>query len=174
MTIIVLTGPPGIGKTTAVLQIARVLKDRGINVGGIISREIRVNNERVGFEFINIVTNDTNVLASISGNGPKVGKYFVTRFEGCQFAAERLDHAMKSCNIIICDEIGPMEVKSREFLESVKNLLNVDKKVIVVIHQKLRYPIIDQIRMKSELIINLNLQNREKINEILLHKLRVE
>ena len=81
---------------------------------------------------------------------------------------------MKSCNIIICDEIGPMEVKSREFLESVKNLLNVDKKVIVVIHQKLRYPIIDQIRMKSELIINLNLQNREKINEILLHKLRIE
>ena len=173
MTIIVLTGPPGIGKTTAVLQIARVLKDRGINVGGIVSREIRVNNERVGFEFIDFITNDTNVLASISGKGPKVGKYFVS-FEGCQFAAERLDHAMKSCNIIICDEIGPMEVKSREFLESVKNLLNVDKKVIVVIHQKLRYPIIDQIRMKSELIINLNLQNREKINEILLHKLRVE
>jgi nucleoside-triphosphatase len=173
MTIIVLTGPPGIGKTTAVLQIARVLKDRGINVGGIVSREIRVNNERVGFEFIDLITNDTNVLASISGKGPKVGKYFVS-FEGCHFAAERLDHAMKSCNIIICDEIGPMEVKSREFLESVKNLLNVDKKVIVVIHQKLRYPIIDQIRMKSELIINLNLQNREKINEILLHKLRVE
>ena len=173
MTIIVLTGPPGIGKTTAVLQIARVLKDRGKNVGGIVSREIRVNNERVGFEFIDLITNDTNVLASIIGNGPKVGKYFVS-FEGCHFAAERLSDAMKSCNIIICDEIGPMEVKSREFLESVKNLLNVDKKVIVVIHQKLRYPIIDQIRMKSELIINLNLQNREKTNEILLHKLGVE
>ena len=173
MTIIVLTGPPGIGKTTAVLQIARVLKDRGINVGGIVSREIRVNNERVGFEFIDLITNDTNVLASISGNGPKVGKYFVS-FEGCHFAAERLSDAMKSCNIIICDEIGPMEVKSREFLESVKNLLNVDKKILVVIHQKLRYPIIDQIRMKSELIINLNLQNREKISEILLQKLRVE
>ena len=78
MTIIVLTGPPGIGKTTAVLQIARVLKDRGKNVGGIVSREIRVNNERVGFEFIDLITNDTNVLASIIGNGPKVGKYFVS------------------------------------------------------------------------------------------------
>ena len=78
MTIIALTGPPGIGKTTAVLQIARVLKDRGINVGGIVSREIRVNNERVGFEFIDLITNDTNVLASISGKGPKVGKYFVS------------------------------------------------------------------------------------------------
>src|SRR5262249_21768456 len=116
---------------------------------------------------------NTNVLASISGKGPKVGKYFVS-FEGCLFAAERLSDAIKSCNIIICDEIGPMEVKSREFIESVKNLVDVDKKVIVVIHQKLRHPIIDQIRMKSELLINLNLQNREKINEILLHKLRVE
>jgi len=173
MTIIALTGPPGIGKTTAVIQTARILKDRGINVGGIVSREIRVNDERVGFEFIDLITNDTNVLASISGKGPKVGKYFVS-FEGCLFAAERLSDAMKSCNIIICDEIGPMEVKSREFIESVKNLVDVDKKVIVVIHQKLRHPIIDQIRMKSELLINLNLQNREKINEILLHKLRVE
>src|SRR5215510_14101002 len=146
MTIIALTGPPGIGKTTAVIQTARILKDRGINVGGIVSREIRVNDERVGFEFIDLITNDTNVLASISGKGPKVGKYFVS-FEGCLFAAERLSDGMKSCNIIICDEIGPMEVKSREFIESVKNLVDVDKKVIVVIHQKLRHPIIDQITM---------------------------
>ena len=85
MTILVITGAPGIGKTTAVIHVARTLKDKGINVGGIVSREIRFNNIRIGFEFIDLITNDTHVLASITGNGPKIGKYFVS-LEGCRFA----------------------------------------------------------------------------------------
>ena len=52
MTIIVLTGAPGVGKTTAVIRVARDLKERGLKVGGIVSRELRTNNMRVGFEFI--------------------------------------------------------------------------------------------------------------------------
>ena len=91
---------------------------------------------RVGFEFVDLITNDTNVLAYVTGNGPKVGKYFVS-LDGCRFEAERLVVALKSCDVIICDGIGPMELKSIEFINSVKNLLEVDKKVIVVMHQKL-------------------------------------
>src|SRR6266487_44635 len=112
MTIIVLTGAPGVGKTTAVIRVARVLKERGVIVGGIVSRELRTNNMRIGFEFIDLATNDTNVLASITGNGPKVGKYFVN-VAGCRFAAERLTNAVRNSDVIICDEIGPMELKSR-------------------------------------------------------------
>jgi len=87
MTIIVLTGAPGVGKTTAVIRVARALKERGVKVGGIVSRELRINNMRVGFEFIDLTTNDRTVLASITGNGPKVGRYFVN-VTGCRFAAE--------------------------------------------------------------------------------------
>ena len=173
MTILALTGAPGIGKTTAVIRAARTLKDRGLIVGGIVSREIRINNIRVGFEFFDLITNDTNVLASMSGNGPKVGKYFVS-LEGCSFAAERLSSAVKSCDVIICDEIGPMELKSIEFINSIKNLLDVDKKVIVVVHQKLHHPLVNQFRNKSSLLINIDLENREKVNEILLDRLLVK
>jgi len=48
-----------------------------------------------------------------------------------------------------------MEIKSGEFLEAVKNLLDLDKKVVVVT---------DQFRYKSSLLINLCLENREKVN----------
>ena len=170
MTIIVLTGAPGVGKTTAVIRVARALKERGVKVGGIVSRELRINNMRVGFEFIDLTTNDRTVLASITGNGPKVGKYFVN-VAGCRFAAERLTNAVRNSDVIICDEIGPMELKSREFIDSVKNLLEVDKKVIVVVHQKLQHLLTDEFRNKSSLLINLDLENREKANEILLDKL---
>jgi nucleoside-triphosphatase len=112
MTITILTGAPGVGKSTAVIRAAGALKDRGLNVGGIVSKELRTNNIRVGFEFIDLNTNDTGVLASITGNGPKIGKYFVD-LAGCRFAAERLCRAIKNCDVIFCDEIGPMELKSR-------------------------------------------------------------
>jgi len=170
MTIIVLTGAPGVGKTTAVIRVARALKERGVKVGGIVSRELRINNMRVGFEFIDLTSNDRSVLASITGNGPKVGKYFVN-VAGCRFAAERLTNAVRNSDVIICDEIGPMELKSKEFIDSVKNLLEVDKKVIVVVHQKLQHPLTDEFRNKSSLLINLDLKNREKVNEILLDRL---
>ena len=173
MTIIVLTGAPGVGKTTAVMRAARALNDRGLNVGGIVSRELSINNIRIGFEFIDLITNDTNVLASITGNGPKVGKYFVN-LAGCRFAAERLSSAAKNCDVIICDEIGPMELKSREFIDSVKNLLDVDKKTLVVVHQRLQHPVAEEFRKKSSLLISLDLENREKVNERLLDRLLLE
>ena len=86
MTILVLTGAPGIGKTTAVIRAASSLRDRGLKVGGIVSRDLRINNKRIGFEFVDLITNETIVLASITGNGPKVGKYFVN-LAGCRFCS---------------------------------------------------------------------------------------
>jgi nucleoside-triphosphatase len=74
-------------------------------------RELKTNNTRIGFEFIDLTTNDRNVLASVTGNGPKVGKYFVN-IAGCGFAAERLTNPVRNSDVIICDEIGPMELKS--------------------------------------------------------------
>jgi nucleoside-triphosphatase len=126
------------------------------------------DNMRIGFEFIDLSTDDKSVLASLTGRGPKVGKYFVN-LEGCRFAAERLKDAVKNSDIIICDEIGLMELKSKQFIDSVKNLLNVDK-VIVVVHQKLVHAVSDEFRYKCSLLIEMNLQNREKISEIFLSK----
>ena len=55
MTSIILTGAPGVGKTTIVMDVAQKLKARGVIVGGVVSREIRTNNVRIGFEFIDLL-----------------------------------------------------------------------------------------------------------------------
>ena len=86
MTSIILTGAPSVGKTTIVMDVAQKLKARGVKVGGVVSRELRTGNVRIGFEFIDLATNDRDVLASVTGNGPRVGKYFVN-LTGCRFAA---------------------------------------------------------------------------------------
>ena len=148
MAIILLTGAPGVGKTTIVMEVAQQLKERGMKVGGVVSREVRVNNVRTGFEFIDFATNDRDILASITGNGPRIGKYFVN-LSGCPFAAERLISALIASEVIICDEIGHMELKSKEFVDAVRNLFNTDKKIIVIMHQKLEHPLTDEFRKKS-------------------------
>jgi nucleoside-triphosphatase len=66
MTSIILTGAPGVGKTTIVMDVAQKLEERGVRVGGLVSREIRTNNVRTGFEFIDLATNDGDVLASVT------------------------------------------------------------------------------------------------------------
>ena len=55
MTSIILTGAPSVGKTTIVMDVAQKLKARGLRVGGVVSREIRTNNVRIGFEFIDLL-----------------------------------------------------------------------------------------------------------------------
>jgi nucleoside-triphosphatase len=75
---------------------------------------------RTRFEFIDLAANDTNILASIIENGPRVGKYFVN-LSVCRFAADHLTNASFCFEVIICDEFGPMELKSKELTESVRN-----------------------------------------------------
>ena len=64
-----------------------------------------------------------------------------------------------------------MELKSKVLVDVVKNLLNTDKKVIVVMHQKLEHPLADEFRKKSSSLISINLRNREEVIGILLDRL---
>jgi len=54
--IIILTGELGTGKTTTILKATKELKTKGLNVGGMITQEIRKKGTRVGFRIIDIST----------------------------------------------------------------------------------------------------------------------
>ena len=68
----ILTGIPGVGKTTLLLKIIAFLKLQDFRVGGMISREIRENGSRVGFEILNVESGKRSVLAGVKGDsGPR-------------------------------------------------------------------------------------------------------
>jgi len=54
-----------------------------------------------------------------------------------------------------------MELKSKEFVDVVENLLRNAEKVIVVPHQNLEHALTDKFRKKTSTLININLENRE-------------
>ncbi len=157
--LVLITGEPGIGKSTLLLRLFDMLKVN-YKVGGIIAKEIRKDNNRIGFEFIELNTDNKMLLASINSKGIKIGKYYLN-LEGCKSASIALLNAINNYDIIICDELGPMELKSNEFRDTARTLLNSTKDKIVSIHMRLRDPLIEEYKMKAEHILIVTKDNRD-------------
>jgi len=51
---ILITGPPGIGKTTIIKRVIENLQRNGFDVCGFYTEEIRENNKRAGFKIIGL------------------------------------------------------------------------------------------------------------------------
>lgn len=168
--LILITGESGIGKTTILLKLFNMLK-KHYKVGGIVSKEIRKNG-RIGFEFIDLATDKKALLASIDGNGPKIGKYYVS-LEGCKFAANLLYNA-KDYNIVLVDELGPMEFKSKEFIDAVKKLLKFDNDKIISIHKRLNNDLINEYKRKADKLFIVTRENRDKIPEEIFRLIKKE
>lgn len=69
-----MTGHPGIGKSTLVQKI---IANYGGIVGGVLARDKRFKERRIGFELLDLATGTTGMLADEAGNGPQLGKYRV-------------------------------------------------------------------------------------------------
>jgi nucleoside-triphosphatase len=115
---LLLTGYPGIGKTTIIRQVAEVLGDQA---GGFYTEEISGAGGRKGFRLITLAGKEV-IMAHKDLRGPKVpcvGRYGVDleALDGVGVAALR--RAMQAGKIIIVDEIGKMELFSRAFRDTV-------------------------------------------------------
>jgi nucleoside-triphosphatase len=73
---LLIEGRPGSGKTTAARRLVSLLADKGANVTGFTTAEIREGGSRIGFS-IETIDGKTGVLAHVDLEGPRVGKYAV-------------------------------------------------------------------------------------------------
>lgn len=164
--LVLLTGPPGVGKTTVVSRVVRMLRERGVSVGGIISKEVRSYGRRVGFDMIDVATGERETLASLKGQGIRMGKYRVNLKGLAEFASKRLEEAMESFDVVVCDEIGPMELLSPEFRRAALKLREAGKPALIVVHYRMKDPVIKGIKEdpKAELV-EVTYGNRDELPE---------
>lgn len=160
-----LTGRPGIGKTTAILRIVDFLRGRNVPVGGFVSQEIREGGVRAGFKLVDVRTGREGVLAHVNiSSGPRVGKYRVNLEDLRVVAAQAILDAINNSRVIVCDEIGPMELYSREFKEAVLRAVESGKVFIGTVHYRARDRLIDYVKgMDETVIVELTLSNRDKV-----------
>jgi nucleoside-triphosphatase len=113
---ILLTGRPGVGKTTIIKRIADRLGD---SAGGFYTTEIREGGRRQGF---NIVTLDgkEGILSHVDiKHSPRVSKYGVNLRDLEEIGVAALRRAVAEAQWVIVDEIGKMELFSPAFREAI-------------------------------------------------------
>jgi len=164
---------PGVGKTTVVQKVIAILKDKGLKVGGISCPEIRVNNIRVGFEIIDLLTGNRGVLSHIDqDSGPRVGKYRVNLQGLSNIGVDGLNNAIRDADYIVIDEVGPMELQGEDFQEAVKNIVEGTKPVLGIIHWKMNHRLIDNIRSRGDVkLVEVTVKNRDIIPSVIAEKI---
>lgn len=165
---ILLTGPPGVGKTTVVRLIVAGLGERA---GGFYTEEIREGMRRVGFR---IVTLDGQIatLAHVHSQSPyRVGRYGVEVGELNRIGVAAIHKAIAEREVVVVDEIGKMELFSVAFRDAVLAALASPKMVLGTITQA-AHPWASALRQRPEVeLVTVTPANRDALPEKVLASL---
>ncbi len=158
-----LTGPPGIGKSTVVSRVVLRLKSAGVIVGGCVTSERKEKGVRVGFEVKDLTNGTQGELASVSRRiGPRVGKYRLNLVDLASVGAKGLADAAAVSELIVIDELGPMELVSPEFRKGVRACLQSGKPIFAVVHERLEDDLLAEMRSRASETIELTQTNRDE------------
>jgi len=129
--VLLLTGVPGVGKTTIIRKVAERLHHR--RRGGFYTEEIRVRGERRGFRAVTF-DGEARDMARIDFRGTRrVGKYGVDVSAVDAVAASALT---PGADLYLVDEIGKMECLSVTFVAAMRALLESGAPVVATVARR--------------------------------------
>jgi nucleoside-triphosphatase THEP1 len=155
--IIIITGKTGEGKSTLLNQIIEDLKNKNIHISGFISLSVLSDNQRVGYDLIDLNSNSKTELSRTFEiqNSIKIGKFYFQK-SGIEFGKNALTIESTLNSQLICiDEVGPWELDNKGWASSINNLL---------LHSKTPMILIVRERLVNEVIENWNLKNYKVFN----------
>ena len=130
---LLITGLPGVGKTTLIKKISEALRD--LHPVGFYTEEIKEEGVRKGFELISL-EGKKGLLSHKNIRSPHtVGSYKVD-IKGFEDFLGSISFLNPSNCLIIIDEIGKMECLSDRFKKILKEILDSGKWVITTIALK--------------------------------------
>ncbi|MGD8491878.1 MAG: NTPase [Anaerolineae bacterium] len=159
---LLLTGRPGVGKTTVIRQVVARL---GQQVGGFYTQEVRAQGRRTGFRLV-ALDGPVGTLASVNGSGrSRVGKYMVHRhdLERVGVGALRRALAQPQVQVVVIDEIGKMELFSPAFRRAVVDALASPKAVLGTVMAGPE-PWADALKARPDVtLVEVTRDNRDKL-----------
>jgi nucleoside-triphosphatase len=161
-TALLLTGRPGVGKTTVVRQVAEQL---GRRPGGFYTDEVREGGaskgDRRGFRAVTFAGETWPIADVDRRKPPRVGRY------GVDVAAiDRLATLLRpdrEVAVYIIDEVGKMECLSSRFVEATRELLDSGLLVVATVGQKGAGFIADIKRRPDVELWEVTRQNRDDV-----------
>ena len=160
-----ITGLPGVGKTTLVRKVVELIAP--IPIAGFFTSEVKVRGRRVGFELRDL-GGERRLLAHTAFDGPhRVGKYGVDT-KGFEEFLVSLDMRISNARLIVIDEIGKMELFSHFFKGLIRDILKTDQKLLATVSLK-GGGLIKEIKQRSDVhIFEVTRQNRDDLTKTIL------
>ena len=132
---LLLTGRPGVGKTTVIHKVTALL---GARAGGFYTQEMRGPGGRKGFRLVTLAAGGPEaVIAHVDiRSRNRVGRYGVDVAALDSVGVAAIRKAIQSNEIVVVDEIGKMEMFSGEFRGAVLKAMSSDKIVVATVMQQ--------------------------------------
>ncbi|MFZ5940483.1 MAG: nucleoside-triphosphatase [Bacteroidota bacterium] len=171
---IILSGGIMQGKSTFARELISLIRKEGISAGGFISDGLQVGDNRTGFDLYNIESRERTLLARI----PPMPENWI-RFGRFAFNPEAFDRANseitamleKKTELILLDEIGPLELKNEGLTPGLEALLNEGRTVgLLVVREALADKVIKKWNLRNVTMINIRETNPEQAAGIILEK----
>ncbi|MCS7185892.1 MAG: NTPase [Armatimonadetes bacterium] len=159
---LLLTGFPGVGKTTVVRKVLALLPPQ-LKFDGFFTEEVREGGERIGFQIVTVDGKRAWLAKKGLPSPHKVGKYGVDVKAIESVIIPALNKALKQADLIIVDEIAKMELCHPAFAEVVWECLESSKPVLGVI-QRSQLPFIERVKAREDVrIFEVTVQNRNEL-----------
>lgn len=161
---ILLTGRPGVGKTTVVSSLAQMFAPLA---GGFVTGEIRESGVRLGFSVTSLLGKSAIMASVDSRSAVRVGKYGVDVPAFERIALPALGDALERKRLAVIDEIGKMELASPRFCDLVLEVLDSPLVVVATVMEK-PHPFADRLKARSDVeLVEVTRENRADLPELI-------
>jgi nucleoside-triphosphatase len=153
-------------------RIASHFSSQGFKVGGFTSTEVREGGQRIGFKITDLSSGEGGWLArKAEGAGPRIGSYRVISEDLEKFGVESLEKAIKNpVDLILIDEIGPMEMTSVSFRRIITRVFSSDKPTVATVRLGSHYPEVENLR-EGCIQFEINSASRDNVYEELVERI---
>lgn len=160
---LLLTGPPGIGKTTLVIGVADSLG--GYRLGGLTTEEIRQRGRRVGFALVPFSGRRRIMAHRDLDSRQRVSRYGVD-VAAIDAVVDEAISPLPELELFIVDEIGRMECFSARFVAAMRRLLDDPRPVVATVAAR-GGGLIAQAKARPDVeLLEVSVRNRDQLVEV--------